>query len=269
VVPQEVVLAAIPKDVHKVGLVGAAVSDHPRIVEILRALVERGTQVGLSSLRPDRLKDEFVEVLRLAGYKTLTTALDGASERLRNGIERRGREPHYQAAAERARKHGMDRLKLYLMLGLPTETNDDVDECAKFVSDLSRIIPIALGVAPFCAKRKTPLDGAVFAGIDVVDDRIARLRSGLRGRADVRSPSARWAWVEYALAQGDEEEGLALSRAVLAGGRFADFRRELTELGYAVRGPVEPRVRVKSAPVDATRRRLRVAAPSGVAERPE
>ena len=266
VVPQEVVLDKIPTDVKKVGLVGAAVSDHPRIVDILRALVERGTQVGLSSLRPDRLKDEFVEVLRLAGYRTLTTALDGASERLRNGIERRGREPHYQAAAERARKHGMDRLKLYLMLGLPTETNDDIDECAKFVSDLSRIIPVALGVAPFCAKRKTPLDGQAFAGIDVVEDRIARLRSGLRGRADVRSPSARWAWVEYALAQGNEDEGRAVARAVLSGGKFADYRRELTALGYAVRGPVQPRVRVDAAPVDATRRRLRVAAPSGTAE---
>jgi radical SAM superfamily enzyme YgiQ (UPF0313 family) len=268
-VPKEVVLDAIPPDVRRVGLVGAAVSDHPRIVEILRALVERGCQVGLSSLRPDRLKEEFVEVLRLAGYKTLTTALDGASERLRNMIERRGREPHYEAAAERAKKYGMDRLKLYLMLGLPTETDDDIDECSRFVGELSRTIPIALGVAPFCAKRKTPLDGESFAGIDVVEDRIARLRSGLRGRADVRSPSARWAWVEYALAQGDEEEGLAVARAVRVGGRFADFRRELKDLGYAVRGPVTPRVRIKSATVDLTRHKRRLPAVSGVADRTE
>jgi radical SAM superfamily enzyme YgiQ (UPF0313 family) len=268
-VPKEVILDAIPADVRKVGLVGAAVSDHPRIVDILRALVERDCQVGLSSLRPDRLKEEFVEVLRLAGYKTLTTALDGASERLRNMIERRGREPHYQAAAERAKKYGMDRLKLYLMLGLPTETPDDIDECAKFVTELSRTIPVALGVAPFCAKRKTPLDGEAFAGIDIVEDRIARLRSGLRGRADVRSPSARWAWVEYALAQGDEEEGLALARAVRKGGRFADFRRELTELGYAVRGPVSPRIRVKATVADLPRPRRRLPAVSGVAERTE
>jgi radical SAM superfamily enzyme YgiQ (UPF0313 family) len=273
-VPKEVILDAIPADVRKVGLVGAAVSDHPRIVDILRALVERNCQVGLSSLRPDRLKEEFVEVLRLAGYKTLTTALDGASERLRNMIERRGREPHYQAAAERAKKYGMDRLKLYLMLGLPTETPDDIDECAKFVTELSRIIPVALGVAPFCAKRKTPLDGEPFAGIDVVEDRIARLRSGLRGRADVRSPSARWAWVEYALAQGDEEEGLAFARAVRRGGRFADFRRELTELGYAARGPVAPRIRVSAGATggvggDLPRPRRRLPAVSGVAERTE
>jgi radical SAM superfamily enzyme YgiQ (UPF0313 family) len=256
-VPKEKLLETIPADVRRVGLVGAAVSDHPKIVEILRALTDRGCEVGLSSLRPDRLKDEFVEALRLAGYRTLTTALDGASERLRGMIERRGREPHYVAAAERAKKHGMDRMKLYLMLGVPTETEDDIDECAKFVTELSRVIPIALGVAPFCAKRKTPLDGQPFAGIDVVEDRIARLRSGLKGRADVRSPSARWAWVEYALAQGDEDEGLALARAVRAGGRFGDFRRELLDLGYVVRGPTGPRIPVFAANTPAPSR-LRV-----------
>jgi radical SAM superfamily enzyme YgiQ (UPF0313 family) len=240
-VAKDALLAAIPADARRVGLVGAAVSDHPRIVDILRALTERGCEVGLSSLRPDRLKEEFVAALRVAGYRTLTTALDGASERLRGMIERRGREPHYLAAAAHAKKHGMDRLKLYLMLGLPTETDADIDECARFVSELSKVLPIALGVAPFCAKRKTPLDEQPFAGVDVVEDRIARLRAGLKGRADVRSPSARWAWVEYALAQGDEEEGLALARAVRAGGKFADFRRELVALGYSVRGPTGPR----------------------------
>jgi len=241
IVPKDVVLERIPEDVRRVGLVGAAVSDHPRIVDILNALADRGCEVGLSSLRPDRLKEEMVAALRRAGYRTLTTALDGASERMRGLIERRGREPHYQAAAERARRHGFDRLKLYLMLGLPGETDEDIDECARFVSELSRIIPVALGVAPFCAKRKTPLDGEAFAGIDVVEGRIERLRTGLQGRADVRSPSARWAWVEYALAQGNEEEGLAVLRAARSGGRFADFRRELTELGYRVRGATGPR----------------------------
>jgi radical SAM superfamily enzyme YgiQ (UPF0313 family) len=255
IVPKEVLLEAIPADVRRVGLVGAAVSDHPRIVEILRTLAERGCNVGLSSLRPDRLKEEMVEALRLAGYRTLTTALDGASERLRNLIERRGREPHYVAAAERAKRHGMDRLKLYLMLGIPSETDADIDECAAFISELSKVLPVALGVAPFCAKRKTPLDGEPFAGIDVVEERIARLRAGLKGRADLRSPSARWAWVEYALSQGDEQEGLAVARATRSGGRFADA------LGYAVRGPTGPRMRIQGSVRPPTPIRLRVASP--------
>jgi radical SAM superfamily enzyme YgiQ (UPF0313 family) len=241
-VAAETLLEAIPIDVPKVGLVGAAVSDHPQITEIVNALADRGHRVSLSSLRPDRLKEPFVRALRKAGYRTLTTALDGASERLRGEIERRGREPHYESLTAHAREAGMQRLKLYLMLGLPGETDEDVDECAEFVSKLSHLLPVSLGIAPFCSKRRTPLDGQPFAGIDVVQKRLARLRRGLRGRAEVRATSAKWAWVEFVLAQGAEAEGLAALEAVEAGGSFADYRRVFEGLGYTTRGPQLPRL---------------------------
>jgi radical SAM superfamily enzyme YgiQ (UPF0313 family) len=241
-VPKEVILDAIPEAATKVGLVGAAVSDHPQIVEIVDALAARGKGVGLSSLRPDRLKEPFVFALKRAGYRTLTTALDGASERLRDTIERRGRVPHYESLTEHARAAGMQRVKLYLMVGLPSETDDDIDECVEFVGRLSRTLPIALGIAPFCSKRRTPLDGREFAGIDVVQQRLKRLERGLKGRADVRATSAKWAWVEFVLAQGAEEEGLALWDAVRAGGTFADYRKAFERFGYGVKGPQSPRL---------------------------
>jgi hypothetical protein len=235
-VPKEVVLERVPRDARRVGLVGAAVSDHPRIAEIVRSLAERGAEVGLSSLRPDRLKEELIAALRAGGYRTLTTALDGASERMRGLIERRGREPHYQSAAELARKYGMDKLKLYLMIGLPGESDEDIDECVRFVAELSRVIPVALGVAPFCAKRNTPLDRMPFAGVSLVQERLARLRRGLAGRADVRSTSAKWAWIEYVLSQGGPLEAEALLTAVRTGGRYADYRRAFADLGHTPKG---------------------------------
>jgi radical SAM superfamily enzyme YgiQ (UPF0313 family) len=227
IVPSEVVLETIPRDVRRVGLVGAAVSDHPKIVAIVNALADRGCHVGLSSLRPDRLAthEDFVAALARVGYRTLTTAMDGTSERVREGLDRRARPKHLLRCAELARKHGMHRLKLYLMVGTPGETEADVDECIAFVTELSRIVPVALGIAPFCPKRNTPLSGAPFAGIDVIDARLSRLRRGLRGRADVRATSARWAWVEYVLAQGGEAEGHALVDAVHAGGSFRAFEQ--------------------------------------------
>ncbi|WP_437755224.1 B12-binding domain-containing radical SAM protein [Sorangium sp. So ce1389] len=230
IVPKERLLELVPEDAKRVGLVGAAVSDHPKIVEVVRTLAERGCEVGLSSLRPDRLTDEFVGALRLAGYKTLTTAMDGTSERVRETLERRARPRHLQRAAELARQHGMNRLKLYLMVGVPGETEEDVDECVSFVTELSRIVPVALGIAPFCPKRNTPLHGARFAGIDVVNKRLDRLRRGLRGRADVRATSARWAWVEAVLAAGGEAEGRAVLQAVHAGGSFRDYERAFDKI---------------------------------------
>jgi radical SAM superfamily enzyme YgiQ (UPF0313 family) len=262
IVPKEVVLGAIPEEHKRVGLVGAAVSDHPKITDIVNALADRGCHVGLSSLRPDKLKDEFVHALRRAGYKTLTTALDGPSERMRSLIERRGREPHYQIAAENARRHGYERLKLYLMVGLPGEADEDIDECVRFVGELSKTIPIALGVAPFCAKRNTPLDRMPYAGIRTVDARLERLRRGLRGRADVRSVSAKWAWVEYVLAQGGVPEALALYRAVKSGGDFAAYRREFQALGHSPDGHGYAETVAPVAPERLKHKHLAIARPS-------
>jgi radical SAM superfamily enzyme YgiQ (UPF0313 family) len=225
VVPAETILGLVPEDAKRVGLVGAAVSDHPRIAHIVRTLAGQGKEVGLSSLRPDRLSEDFVSALKQAGTRTLTTAMDGASERLRESLERKARERHLVRCAELARRHGMDRLKLYLMIGLPGETDADIDECVRFTTELSRVVPVSLGIAPFCSKRNTPLDRHPFAGINVVQRRLDRLKRGLQGRALVHSTSAKWAWVEYVLAQGGEAEGLAVIDAVRRGGRFDAYRK--------------------------------------------
>ena len=232
IVDADRVVGCIPEGVERVGLVGAAVSDHPGIIEIIDRLVARGCKVGLSSLRPDKLKEPFVAALARAGYRTLTTALDGASERLRQEIERRGRAPHYEQAAELAKAHGMDKIKLYLMIGLPGETDADIDECADFVGGLSRIIPVTLGISPFCAKRNTPLDGMPYAGVVTVQRRLNRLRSKLAGRAEVRPTSSRWAWVEHVLSQGGPREGLAVLEALRNGGTFADYREAFVAIGH-------------------------------------
>jgi radical SAM superfamily enzyme YgiQ (UPF0313 family) len=230
IVPMERILELVPDDAPKVGLVGAAVSDHPKVVELVERLAQDGRRVSLSSLRPDRLKEPFVAALRKAGGRILTTALDASSQRLRDTIDRRARETHLLRVAELARAHGFSHLKLYMMVGLPEETDADIDELVRFAGELSRVVPLALGIAPFVAKRNTPLDGAPFAGIKLVERRLSRLRRGLRGRVDIRATSARWAWVEYELAQGGAASGRAVLEAVRAGGRFTDYKRALTAM---------------------------------------
>jgi radical SAM superfamily enzyme YgiQ (UPF0313 family) len=230
-VPPARVKSLIPDDVRRVGLVGAAVTDHPGLPEILRHVVDTGRQVGISSLRADRLDDEIVGLLKRGGYETLTTASDGASERMRDVIQRKTKERHLLRAAQLCRDHGLRQLKLYMMVGLPGETDADIDELGRFGLELARIAPrVAFGIAPFVAKRNTPLDESPFEAIDVVDARLARLRSALRGRVEIRPTSAKWAWVEYRLAQGGFASGLAAARATRAGGRFADWKAALAEV---------------------------------------
>jgi radical SAM superfamily enzyme YgiQ (UPF0313 family) len=238
IVAADEILAGVPASATRVGLVGAAVTDHPRIADIVRALVDSGREVGISSLRADRLDDELVGLLRAGGYRTLTVALDGASERLRATIERRHTERHLVRAAELARAHRFHTLKIYMMVGLPDETDADIDELIRFVGELHRIHGrIALGIAPFVAKRNTPLDGEPFAGVPTVEHRLGRLRRGLRGRATVRPTSARWAWVEYMLAQTGQDAGRALLDAHRAGGSFAAYRRAFRDRAVEPTGP--------------------------------
>ncbi len=224
VLAEDHVVSLVPDRAKRVGLVGAATTDHPRITPIINRLADRGLEVGLSSLRADRLTDDLVAALRRAGQTVLTTASDGASQRLRDTVKRRAPENILLNAAKLARKHKMKRLKLYMMLGLPTETDADVDELISFSLELSKIVPLSLGIAPFCAKRNTPLDGAEYAGIGVVDRRLKRLRKGVKGRVDIRSTSARWAYIEYVLAQGGRAEGRAVVDAVKNGGKFRAWK---------------------------------------------
>lgn len=225
----EEILRHIPEHARRVGLVGAAVTDHPRLKDVVRRIVESGREIGISSLRADRLDHELVGLLARGGYRTLTTASDGASQRLRDLVDRKTSEKHLMRSAALAREYGMKRLKLYEMIGLPGESDDDIDELVRFSRELARIVPISLGIAPFVAKRNTPLDGAVFESIPVLEARLERLRAGLKGKVEIRPTSPRWAWVEYMLSQGDERAGLAAMDAWRAGGRFAHWRRAFRE----------------------------------------
>jgi radical SAM superfamily enzyme YgiQ (UPF0313 family) len=250
IVPRELIISGIPDGTRKVGLVGAAVTDHPDIAAIVRDVVDGDRQVGISSLRADKLTDELVGLLARGGYRTLTVAADGASERMRRVVERSTQAKHLLRSAELARDHRLKTLKVYMMLGVPEETDADVDELIALSKELAAIHPrVAYGLAPFVAKRNTPLDGTAFAGIDLVDARLTRLRkgliaAGLRGKVEVRATSARWAWVEYMIAQAESCGGLAILDAHRAGGSFADYKRAFVARGVV---PTGPRARVPSS----------------------
>src|SRR5258706_3142576 len=150
-----------------------------------------------------------------------------------------------------------------MLVGVPEETNADVDELVELSRTLAAIHPrVAYGLAPFVAKRNTPLDGTDFAGIDVVEGRLARLRrglsaAGLAGKVEVRPTSARWAWVEYMIAQGETVAGLAVMDAQRAGGSFAAYKRAFEARAVV---PTGPRARVPSSQelIALKRQRLRV-----------
>jgi radical SAM superfamily enzyme YgiQ (UPF0313 family) len=227
----EKVFSLIPENARRVGLVGAAVTDHPQIAELVRKIVRSGREIGISSLRADRLDEEFVQCLAQGGCKTLTTASDGASQRIRDQIGRNTSEQQLIRAAELVRSVGLQRLKLYEMIGFPGETMDDIEELIRFSLELSRIAPISLSISPFVAKRNTPMDGTPFEAIPLQTAKLQKIRSGLKGKVDLKPSSPRWAWIEYMLSQSGESAGLAAMDAWKEGGSFASWKRALLRRG--------------------------------------
>lgn len=223
-VAPEKVLATIPDHAKRVGLVGAATSDHPQIFDILRPIVKSGREVGLSSLRADRMTQEFVELLAESGARTLTVASDGTSQRMRDFAMKGIKEKHLRKCAELVRDNKMRLLKLYMVFAYPGETMDDIDEMIEFVKELSTICKVALGMSPLVAKKNTPLDGVPFEDPKIIEAKMKRITRALGKIVDIRSTSTRWGWVDYAVAQGGWDMAEAALEAYQNGGSYGAWR---------------------------------------------
>lgn len=207
----ERVLACIPDGTRRAGLVGAAVTDHPGLLDVVEALVSRGVRVTLSSVRADRLTQDLARLLAAGGLRTLTVAADGASEALRGQLRKGIRGERLLECARLARSAGIRDLRLYLMVGLPGETEADLDEGAGLVRSLCAVLPTTVSVSPFVPKRRTPLGDAPFAGVPVLKRRLATLRRLIGGAARLTAVSPRTAELEWRLAHARGTEALDLA----------------------------------------------------------
>jgi len=251
-VSPERVFELVSEQAPKVGLVGAAVTDHPKIKQILKTLVDdRGKRIGISSLRADRLDDEFVGYLARGGYRSMTVAMDAPSERMMYVIEKNLKHHHLERAAELARAHRMKHLKIYTVAVLPEETDEDVEALISFALKLAKKMSIVLAVSPFVPKFHTPLARAPFAGEKRAAEVIKSLRKRLGGKVQVRGPSAKEAYVEYRLAQGGFAHAQAAVAAAHAGGGLGAWKRALADCPERV----EPSAQYSIAPEPTSRRR--------------
>lgn len=209
-VPAERILAAIPEGVGRVGLVGAAVSDHPQLLDVLETLVSKGVEVTLSSLRADRGTPALLSLLRRGGLKTLTIAADGVSDGIREGLRKGIGSEDLERCVEAARTVGIRNIRLYLMVGLPEESEVDFTEGISLLKRLGSRTRLSLSVSPFVPKRFTPLAAAPFADVKDLKRKIGLLKRSLGSSARVRSVSPRTARSEWLLSHASADEAFDL-----------------------------------------------------------
>lgn len=200
-----------------IGLLAPSLSDWRGLRPVLENLVARGARVSVSSLRADTLDDNLARLLVAAGNESLTIAPEAGSQRLRDEIGKHLDREEILSAAEVAERHGLAELKLYFMLGLPTETDADAQAAADLVLEIRSLFRrrIVANVAGFVPKASTPFQWHGMAPTAVIGRRMRLFERGLRGSAvDVRAESPRWGRLQAVFSRGDERVGRALAATI-------------------------------------------------------
>lgn len=224
-----------------IGLVSTAVGAHREIVPLLEALKEIGYRVSVSSLRFEDLRADLLEPLSASGEKTLAVAPEVGTDRLRFAIHKRVRNDEILEKTDLIFSRGIENLKLYLMVGLPTEGEEDLEgmvelvgrireqllEHGKLRGRLGRLIP---SINPFIPKPGTPFQ---WQPMETIPDLQKKMR--VLERAFARMPnveahfkSPRHERLQAVLALGDRR--LAPVLVHMARGE-ADLRRALKDEG--------------------------------------
>jgi radical SAM superfamily enzyme YgiQ (UPF0313 family) len=224
-------LDCIPDWVTKVGLVGAALSDFKHTKYVGRTLTERGVKLGVSSIRADTVDEELAQILRDGGLRSFTVASDAASQRLRDWMKKGISEADLLKTAHISKNLGFSGLKVYMMIGLPPEDDDDITELIEFSRTLSKITRVAMGISPFVPKRHTPHHSDPFVGVEVIERRFKRIQRELRRDLELRNVSAKWAWVESVIARGGPEIGRA-AYLVKDNESYSSWNKALAEVGW-------------------------------------
>ncbi len=199
----------------RLGLVSAAISDHPQIDELVTGLRRMDAEFSVSSVRIKPLSDILLQGLADSGTKTITLAPEAGSEKLRRFISKGISEDDILSAADRVAGYGFKQMKLYFMIGLPTETEEDIvsiidlAQTMKSVIDKYRFgIHLTLNITPFVPKAGTPFQWLPMATAEDIKHRIGMLRKGLsRKGIEVKADSIEWALVQGILARGDSRLG--------------------------------------------------------------
>lgn len=221
----------------RVGLVSAAVSDHSQIDQLAIELRRMGARLSVSSMRVDPLSEPLIRALAESGTRTLTIAPEAGSERLRRFINKAQTEDDVLCAAGLAAGYGIQQLKLYFMIGQPTETEKDVAAIAEFALRVKARFRgrVVIDATPFVPKAHTPFQRVAMAPVKTVERRLRALRRTLEPHGiGVRADSPAWAAVQGVLARGDRQLARVLAR--LPGQRsLADWRRALRDEGLAAK----------------------------------
>ncbi|MFC2011270.1 radical SAM protein [Chloroflexota bacterium] len=195
----------------RLGLVGPAVTDHPRFEELLSKLRQMGAELSISSLRINPLPTVALREMAKGGARTIALAPEAGSQRLRQVIKKGITEDNIMESMHKVAEQGINQLKLYFMIGLPSETDDDIEAIVDLTIRCKTILDkeqtgcrLTLSIAPFVPKAGTPFQWLPMEQLSTLKRRLYLLQNKLMPKGiKIKSESLAWSEVQGVLARGD------------------------------------------------------------------
>lgn len=225
---------------NKIALLGAQLSAHPqfeKICEYVYEKIQNGNKIemSVSSLRVDAITPKILKTLTAAGQKNITLAIEAGSERLRRVINKNLREEQIMSAVETAVNAGLKGFKFYGMLGLPTETQEDLDEMvllAKKIKQKYKGFDISFGFSTFVPKPHTPFERfgrEDTKSLELKADYVKRELHKIGVSSSVSS--AKWDYWQAVLSRGDNSFTDFLIDIYKLGGKLGAFKASAEKHG--------------------------------------
>jgi len=218
----------------KVSLIGALVTDHSEIKEILSYLGDRGLTVSLPSIRSDMVDEEMLKLMERLQVRTLTLAPEG-SPHTRKLIKKNLDEEKIRFLINEAPGHGVKRLRLYFISGIPGQTGEDLD----YISDLGREAAasfrgrgaVTASINPLIPRPHTPTESLPIAEKRKLGAEYDLIRKSAPPRVSLKFQSIRQAHLQAYLALGGEKTGEVILGASRQSGGSASWRRIAQSVG--------------------------------------
>ncbi|RLF61092.1 MAG: radical SAM protein [Thermoplasmata archaeon] len=210
----------------KICLLGASVSDYTNIEELCEYLSSRNFLISAPSLRADTLTEDMVRYLVKSGQRSITLAPE-ANERLRRVVNKNISDEQILRACDICFRAGIKNFKLYFILGIPTEDEEDIKEEAELVKKIKG--KIKLSINPLIPKPHTPFQWIGLDSISNVKYKVKLLRKILKGRAKIEVENLKKSFLQATISRGDEKLGEIIEKAFFYGKGLGAFRRAFKE----------------------------------------
>ena len=210
------VLAGQGQQAETIGLVGPSVTDHPDLLGLAHRIVAEGKKLSFSSLRMETLTDELVDLILKSGQKTLTVAVDGPSERMRNVINKAATDEFIVEKCRFLTQKGILHLKIYSIIGLPGESDEDIDQFIALVEKIHKVYVqacrergnignLTIGLSPLIPKPGTPFQWHPMESVSSLKKKFLRLRKAFGPLSNLKMSfgSPNEAFLQTYLSRGD------------------------------------------------------------------